>query len=182
MRKIFLISLFSSFILLVSCNQQKKLFNQQPKPITTENVSDFNGTYDNLSDSCFSCITKKRDTLFSQFKPHLKKKSIFSGINSEIKITILDSKHIQFDLYSNQKMIKTVEYKYKIKNGFLQLKGNYNLQGIPILFYRYRNLKLYFSLDEKKNLIVNLRGTTHGGLFFLIFGDDNYNDFVFNRK
>lgn len=162
---------------MVSCNQQKKLINRQPKPITTENVSDFNGSYDNLSNS-----NVKRDTLFSQFKPHLKKKTIFSGINSEIKITILDSKHIQFDLYSNQKMIKTVEYKYKIKNGFLLLKGNYNLQGIPILFYRYRNLKLYFSLDEKKNLIVNLRGTTHGGLFFLIFGDDNYSDFVFKRK
>jgi len=182
MRKILLILLLPFILQFVSCNNQKKLINQQSKPITAENVTDFNGKYDNLSDSCFHCGKSKRDTLFSQFKPHLKKKSVFSRDNSEIKITILDSKHIQFDLYSNQKIIKTVEYKYKIKNGFLLLKGNYNLQGIPILFYRYRNLKLYFSLNENKNLIVNLRGTTHGGLFAIIFGDNNYNDFVFKRK
>lgn len=104
----------------------------------------------------------------------------FAWEKEHIEIEIIDSKFIRFSFFSDQKKIKSKRFRYKIKDGYLTFK-RFSFKGIPPILYWYKYQELYFSIDLRSNLVLDVQGESAGGIFFIIFGSPDYDHKKFKK-
>ena len=174
---------FIALIFFSSCGVPKDIMKSQINKVTPNNLGEVNGIYNNLGDSCIlldgSII--KEQALWSHLKPFFGKDIPYNWKEAKFQIKIVDNKLITFELIDEAHIISTVRLKFKIKNGFLIVKHNSSLQGVPLVFYRFHKEVLYFSFDKNNNLKFNVNGTALGGIFIIGMGTGIYGSNVFRR-
>ncbi len=163
-------------ILFISGCAEPKIINwSNCQAITQNNISLINGVYEN-HDSLN--ITQ----MWNEFKPFFKIDSNSNNKNSKILLQVDNSKFLSFTLIKGKDSISTKRVRFQLIDGHVVSTDNWQIQGIPLLLYRFAQNAISLSIDVNSNLIVDSNSNGNGGIFIVIFGYPiTHKTYVFKR-
>lgn len=181
---IYLRYIFSFLIIssIVSCATFPRAI-VNPYSVNEENINSLNGKYSiieisrsSLTDSTSFSYSKKDigfdHTIFDEIDSRLltKRIEIDSSKNYALELKILNPKRIGLYYFQNEKAIRQLMIKYKIKDdGYLYLKNrNFKIKGIPYLFGEINVKKNRITLNKESNLIFESSEFSSGGVALLM--------------
>jgi hypothetical protein len=150
-----------------------------PRTLTKNNLADLNGKYEIMYlefDSISKAYKSKKSihrNFFTQIDLKLKKEpnKLDSLKTYHFELNTINPKKIRITYLENGKIFheKVVKTKLK-KDGYLYLK-NKKLEfiGVPYLFGRFDLTKTRLTLDENKNLILDISNLSSGAALFVVF-------------
>jgi hypothetical protein len=151
-------SYFFLFFVLLSCSKKNNLVESKA----------FEAKYSNRELLSIS-NNLNFETMCENVKPfNFGKRLIFDSL-STFSIDILNKNTLNITCENSQNQIRRTKIKFDFDGEYLVLKRNFKFQGIPLIFFRYKEIHLEMKLDSTQNLDVDFEGEA-GGAIFIISG------------
>jgi hypothetical protein len=153
-----------SIILVISGCAVPRIVNRNNcHAITYNNISQMDGVYENHD-------SLNLTQLWNELKPFFKIDTNSSNRKSKILLKVDNSKFLTFTLIKGNDTLSTKRIRFQIIDGHVVSDDNWQIQGIPLLLYRFAQNALSLSLDANSNLILDSNSNGNGGIFIVIFG------------
>jgi hypothetical protein len=150
-----------------------------PKTLTKNNLAELNGKYemmylefDSISNAYKTQKSNYRN-FFAQVDKNYKKEMIkLDSLNNYyFEIFSISPKKLRIKYLENGKVFNEKILKTELKNdGYLYFKKkNLKFVGLPYIFGRIDLTKTRLTLDENKNLILDISNLSSGAALFVVF-------------
>ena len=161
-----ILTIYGLTVLLLSSCATVNIPNDFDSLITRSNIHEIEGTYKNVS-------IDNKIPLWLVFCDNLNETESIAANDTTAKFTVklLPNEKIKFELYSKEKLKITNVLDYSFDEGGIAIKGksNYTYFGVPLIFYRYASIAIWFSKDNDHELFLSCNGNVSGGFFIFIF-------------
>ena len=120
-----------------------------------------------------------KDTLISTtvwyyFKNSPGKDSLELTQATHMELTLNDAKHVTATLYNNRTILKTDQFKGRLRKGYFRRKHNLSLSGIPPFYWSISSNKMQFGIGKARQLFIDHADETNGSILIIMAGTPGF--------